>query len=154
MTDGANLNMRADVSMKAIIGGGEEPEQLTDLAFEARIRLAPLQDEFDYDGCSTYMARLILEAYEKYPVLQELPTESRYLTFADGSTDFSNFHSIDTTLYDVMRKLYDDDSVEYDKVFSVSTGFMWGWAVNAARNILELGPVLNPALMTISIKGE
>ena len=148
MSDGANLNMKADESMKAILGSDEEPEQLSDEEFEARIRTAPILDDFDYDNCSTYMARLVLEAYEKYPVMQELPMEARYLTLADGSTDFDNFYAIDTTLYDVMRKLHDDDSIGYEKAFSASTGFMWGWAVNAARHVLDLGPVPNPALVT------
>jgi hypothetical protein len=29
------------------------------------------------------------------------------------------------------------------------TGFMWGWAFNAARRICELPPAANPAIVTI-----
>jgi len=158
MTDGAHLNMNPDESLKAVLGGEEPnhvPDPLTDEEFEKMIRTAPMSgDGFDYDTCSEVCARLVLEAYEKYPVLQTLPMESRYLTFADGKSDFDNFYAIDTTIYDVMRKLYDDNSNEYKLIFSSLSGFMWGWAVNAARNILGLGPVPNPALITIELKTE
>ena len=154
MADGAHLNMGAESAMKAIVGG-KEPESMTDEGFEKTIRTAPMgEDGFDYDTCSEACARLVLEAYEKYPVLQDLPMESRYLTFANGKADFDNFYSLDTTIYDVMRKLYDDDSNEYKLIFSPLYGFMRGWAVKAARKILGLGPLPNPALMTFTTKGS
>ncbi len=152
MGDGAHLHVGAEEAMKAVIGGGE-PTQMTDAEFESMIRTATIIPEgdagFDYDTCSLACARLVLDAYEKYPILQTVPTEARYLKLANGESDWENFYAIDTTLYDVMRKLYDDDSDEYKHVFIGLSGFMWGWAVNAARTVLGLGPVPNPALIEL-----
>lgn len=46
-------------------------------------------------------------------------------------------------LYDVM-KAEGIDLAELEL-----TGFMWGWAVNAARKVLGDGPVPNPAIVEI-----
>jgi len=154
MTDGAHLNIGAEKAVETILGGEDEPEHLTDEQFEQMIRTAPIKPDLGYDEGSNACARIVLEAYEKYPQLQDLPEEHIYLKFANGKTDLDNFYSINTTLYDVLRKLYDDDSYEYRWVFSELTGFMWGWAVNAARKVLGLGAVPNPALITIELKTE
>jgi hypothetical protein len=49
--------------------------------------------------------------------------------------------------------MYDEDTLYYKYAYAGCSGFQWGWAVNAARSILNLDAVPNPALMTISVPG-
>lgn len=54
---------------------------------------------------------------------------------------------LNVNLYDVVKQLHP----EYQPLFDDLTGFMWGWAVNAARHILKLGAVPNPAIITVGV---
>lgn len=154
MTDGAHLNISADDAMGTIVGGKEQPEPMTNAEFEDMIRSAPIMSaedsEFDYGNCSNACARIVLEAYEDYPQLQDLPEKHELLRDATGDIDWNNPIRLNITLYDVLKQLHDENSNEYRFVLSELTGFMWGWAVNAARKIRGLDPVPNPALLTIS----
>lgn len=150
MTDGAHTYIGADNALKTILGGEDpEPNVEEPLDFETRVRtiqIDPVED-LGYDGGATATARLILEAYEKYPQLTELSDSNVYLHNGDeeGKIDWNNPIVLNVTLYEVIKKLYPQ---YYDGLFTALTGFMWGWAVNAARTILDLGPLPNPAIMT------
>ncbi len=148
MTDGAHLNIGAESAMKTILGSKDEEEPLSAEAFEKKIREATILDgdDFDYDAASAFTARLVLEAYERYPMLRDHSDNTEYLTGKDGKIDWNNPIPTNRTLYEIIKRIYP----EHLSVFRDLTGFMWGWAVNAARNILDLGPLPNPALMTLT----
>ena len=154
MADGAHLNIDAEGAMMTIVGGKEAPTPMTDEEFESMIRNASTEGDLDYGTMCNATARLILEAYEKHPQLQDMTDEREYLRNPDGKVDWGNPISTNTTLTDVINKIHDKDSDGYKNVLSDLTGFMWGWAVNAARKILNLGPLPNPALMTFTTKGS
>lgn len=146
MSDGAHQGLRADAAMKAILAGEDPGSPMSETAFEQMIREAPLDQGWDYGTASNAIARLVLKAYEDYPMLREVPDDVQYLVDANGNKVYSI--KLTNSLYDVIKQLYPE---HYDDLFSGMTGFMWGWAVNAARSILDLGPLPNPALLTISI---
>jgi hypothetical protein len=144
MEDGAHLNVGAESAMKSIIGGSE-PTVLTDEQFEEMIRTADLdRSPVNYDMAANQVARLVLEAYEKYPRLQTMPDYAEYIEVDDGG-----LVPITTTLTDVIFRIY-----KGHKALSGISGFQWGWGVNAARKILNLGPLPNPALLEISPSDE
>ena len=122
--DGADLNMPADGAMKAVLGG-EQPERLDDAAFAQKIRTA--ERVHSYDGCATRCARLVLEYLESHP--------EAHAKDANGD------------LYDLVKASVSPE--DRKEVMGELTGFMWGWAVNAARHVLKLKPVPNPAIITI-----
>jgi hypothetical protein len=51
-------------------------------------------------------------------------------------------------LYDALKKLY-ADRPEALAVLSDLTGFMWGWACNAALRCIDQPPAPNPALLML-----
>lgn len=150
MTDGAHQGIDAESAMKFIVGGEDHPEQMSDEEFEQMIRKAPLEGDLDYSGGANAMARILLEALEKHPQLRDLPDGHEYLMTSDGQifrTDEGwSPIALNVDLYDVIKRLHPEHQ---ETIFDNLTGFMWGWAVNASRKILGLGPVPNPAIMTI-----
>lgn len=149
-TDGAQTGVGAEEAMKACIGGEQPTKTETVEEMATRIREAPIVSE-SYDGCATATARIILEAMEMYPELQNQPTETPYLKGPDGKLAFSHDGGLIPTgrdLGDVLRKLHAEDSPQAIVLGELS-GFQWGWAVNAARRCLSLSEKPNPALLTI-----
>lgn len=154
MNDGAHMNIGAESALGAVLGSEETPERMTDEEFERVIRTAPIAPGLGYEGGANACARIILDAYEAYPELQDMTDSRTYLHLADGDIDWSNPISTNRTLTDVIKRLYPEGTPEHDHVIVDLTGFMWGWAVNAARKVLGLGPVPNPALVTIEIPSK
>lgn len=157
MGDGAHLNIGAERAMKTIVDGKEQPPAMTDEEFEAMVRNAPISGELSYESASSAAARIVLEAYEEYPQLRELSDECVYLRDSNGNIEWGNeggkMIHLNVTLYDVIKKLHKEGTAERDVLVDL-TGFMWGWAMNAARKILGLGPVPNPAMWTICAGGS
>ena len=123
MSDGAHLGMGAEAAMKAVIGGGDGPSD-PDAALrelEAEIRRASAEPPMTYDSTANLAARIVLEHLERHP--------------QDRAID-------EHEVYQRLRSQLDPLDL---------TGFMWGWAVNAARAILELPPVPNPAILVIEV---
>ena len=101
-------------------------------------------------------ARLILEAFKKYPQLVEVPSENTYLLGMDGRMVYLEGGGavvLVPGVYDALKAIY-ADRTDALAVFSGLSGFMWGWAYNAAMRCLDLPPVPNPALMTIDVGGK
>lgn len=167
MSDGADEGIGAERALKTILGGDPPPgpeEQESVEAMRARILAAPLDPHGSYDGCATACARIVLEALERWPVLTSVPTETIYLRDDDNKavlvtsageivSDFSadvHMVPISSSLYDVLKRIHPEGTTQH-AVFEELTGFMWGWAVNAARRCaqvgVKLGPVPNPALL-------
>jgi hypothetical protein len=133
--DGADLNIPAEAALRAVLGG-EQPESLSDEAFEQQIRTAPL-DPADYGAAATYAARLCLEFLEAHPEHHATPIE------AVGEWRDGEYVMVRPGLYDVMKAA----GVPLSDL--QLSGFQWGWASNAARHLLGLDHQPNPAIVTL-----
>jgi hypothetical protein len=160
MSDGAHLGVGAERALKTILGG--EPAPTADECesveqMRARILSAPIEAK-TYDGAATACARLILEAWKQYPQLAELPHETIYLRDAHGQMVWRD--GVDPAcvrlvpgLHDALKQLY-ADRPDALAVLRDLTGFMWGWAVNAALRCIDQPPAPNPALLTVAGEAE
>ena len=137
--DGANLNVDAESAMKVVMGGEEEKPRRTtgEMAAEIRATTGPS----GYEGTANYAAKLILDWLEADPSRAQGPTENVYNVDENGDTIYAPPYA-QLGWYDLMKQ----DGI--DLAALDLTGFMWGWAVNAARTILELPAVPNPAIVT------
>lgn len=144
MSDGAHLGYGAEAAMKAILDGEQPAERETAGQMFERIMATSRDDATTYDGIATYMAKLIILALRADPMLANQPIANVYGRNPDGSTDYDTVTT--PGLWEVLRDRLDPADRE---AVSGMSGFMWGWAVNAARRCLELGPVPNPAIITI-----
>lgn len=131
MTDGAHLGFSANDSMKAAIGGEQPTESMTVQEMKDQILAAELSSDFDYNGSAMYAAKLVLLWLLEDPARAMTPSENVY---------DDDFNVITYGWYDRIEETND----EFNGLDL--TGFMWGWAVNAARRCLELSPVSNPAI--------
>jgi hypothetical protein len=124
--DGANLKIPAEAAMRAVLGAESEPKRMSDEEFEQMIRTAESTDS--YDGCANRAARLVLEYMEANPSTVNLDVWQLYDTLKPTVSEMDRKECLEQT-----------------------TGFMMGWAVNAARHILKMKPVPNPAIITIEL---
>lgn len=161
MSDGAHQGVDAERALGTILGGEgqpEESEKQTPEEMLASIQQAPLERK-SYGGTSLACARIILEAYEKYPELRSHPTSTQYLRGKDGKLvekagkDFGLIVLVHD-LNHILKQLHPDESSPERQILSDLTGFMWGWAVNAVGYALGEPPKPNPALMTIGGNNE
>lgn len=147
MTDGAHLGVSAHRAIETILGGEPSPspdEQMTVSEFRAWIML-PDQEPLDYSEAARREARIILGYFLADPTRASLPGDTVYDWEGDpdhGSKGMKREYAT-VGLYDVMEA----DGVEHEDGLS---GFQWGWALNAARRCVELGPVPNPAIIDIT----
>lgn len=168
MSDGAVYGVKAGAALHAVLGG-KEPESndvVSDpAAFETWITggasLGEALDAAGEDGyteTSRRVAKSVLAFLRRHPEHAGLssegqcayvpPTDSRVAGQPEAfhRDDGWVFVQTEPGLLDPFEaSLSDAERAEFDE----STGFMWGWAVNAARRCLELPPVPNPALLTI-----
>ena len=152
MSDGAHLGVGAERALETVLGGKEQPrddERMSDEEFAAWIRSADKTNE--YGETARYAARLIVEFLEAHPEHLTTPGEAEGAFQVDGReatreevmSGAAKFVRLRDGLYEVM---------ETEGVYLGDldlTGFMWGWAFNAARKVLGLGPVPNPAIVEI-----
>lgn len=138
--DGAELGINAEDAMKAVLGGEEPTHVVTTKELVARIKATT--GPSDYSGTADWTAHLILDWLEADPTRAQAPTENVYERDEDGHLK-ATMVIIEKGWYDRMK----DDGIDLASLGL--SGFMWGWAVNAARTCLELEPVPNPAIMTI-----
>jgi hypothetical protein len=153
MNDGAHVGVGAKRALDTILGGDPSPteeECETVEQMRERILAAPIEAK-DYDGAATACARLILEAWKKYPQLVEVPHENIYLKDEAGNLVIVDDGLVQLVpgLHAALKSLYRDRQ-EALEILTGLTGFMWGWAVNAANRCLDLPPVANPALLEIA----
>ena len=129
LADGAHLNVDADRALETILGDKPSPtkdERKSDTEFADWIRSAksPDGEELDYGETSRYIAKLYLMAME------------------NGCQGDEG--------WDVWPEILERWPGEAAKVEG-STGFMHGWAFNAARKVLNMPPAPNPALLEIEV---
>ncbi len=154
-SDGAHHGVGAERALKTILGGDPQPTEEEKESIEemrSRILSAPIESK-SYDGTATACARLILEAWAKYPALTECPLENMYLMGKDGQMVLLDNRPVVLVpgVYEALKRIY-EDRPEAMEVFDELTGFMWGWAVNAALRCMDLPPEPNPAIVEIGPK--
>ena len=128
LADGAHLKVSADRALETVLGGKESPaedERMSALEFAVWIRTAPLESDEarDYGEAARCYAKLYLMAFEA-----DCKGEARDV-----------WREAETRWPDLAKRC------------EGGTGFMHGWAFNAARNVLHMPPVQNPALLEIEI---
>ncbi len=148
MGDGAQKGIGAESAVKTAINGENPPEkpQMTPAEMEEMLRGADLGDT-GYEGGANSIARMILEAWDKHPPLESLLTECEYLKDGSGQMVWPAVQ-MTVGLSDALKQVYQDEPAKLE-IMGGMTGFMWGWAVNAARYCRSLPELPNPALLTI-----
>lgn len=165
MPDGAHQGVGPNRALGTILGEKEQPtdeEKMTREEFEAWVRSAMTRPELEsatfsesgegYDETSRTVARIVLEFLEAHPEHRDVPAEGQgeFRVKGTGGKPTPETPYEDTEYVMVREGL--DDVMEREGVSLKGldlTGFMYGWAVNAARSILDLPPVSNPAIMEI-----
>jgi hypothetical protein len=156
--DGAHLGVSAGRALSTILGGEPSPspdEQMDADTFRAWIKSAPDTisegGEEGYSETARLCARYLLEYLETHPEDTRLPLDATYdweraraeLGRAPESVEEMERYRTGDSLWDRASqadlRLKDMDL----------TGFMVGWAFNAARRCLEMPPAPNPALLEI-----
>jgi hypothetical protein len=156
MSDGANQGVMPERALGTILGGKDQPtdeEKLSRQELLEKIRGASLAPD-SYDDASLAIARVIVEAIEKYPCLRSVPMEAEYLRDANEKMVwFEDRESpaihIRPGMYEILEKLHPDESSPERVVMNGMTGFMWGWAYNAAAHVLFMDQQRNPAIVEI-----
>ena len=129
MGDGAHLGVTAGRALGTILGGEPSPTKedgMTHEQFALWIRSAPqaLEDmpkDNGYSEASRWLAR-------------------RFLLLLETGCKADD-------VWDTFKDKWPDDADEAGDM----TGFMHGWALNAALHTLKLPPAPNPALLTIEV---
>jgi hypothetical protein len=98
-----------------------------------------------YSECGRIIGKLILDFLREHPECENMPAESKYdWTGFDGG---SMPPIVAEGLWDTIVRV---DPERGKKLNACQpSGFMVGWAINAARTAMGWGPVANPALITI-----
>lgn len=159
MSDGSSQGMTAEGALGVILGGDEPPSpdamdtEHTPDAWAARL-LAKDDNINGYDEHAQVLAKYILLAIQRMPMLARLGSEAQYLVDEDdGRPLYERTHygtvvvpAIDGPLKDVV---YTDPEHPFRRALNAATGFSFGWAVNIVRYALELPPLPNPAIITV-----
>lgn len=155
--DGASQGVLPERALGTILGGKDQPSDEESLSLQElreKIRTASLEPD-SYDGASLAIARVIVEAIEKYPCLRDVPMEGVYLTDTGGKMVMYETGGdvpcivIRQGLYDILKQIHHDEQCPERAVMDGMTGFMWGWAYNAAARVLMMDQQPNPAIMEI-----
>jgi hypothetical protein len=151
VSDGAHLGVSAGRAIETIIGGADPPtedEQMSVGEFHAWL-LQPDLEPLDYEECARRAAREILLYFLADPRRANAPGETEYDWDADpdhGSHGMKPEYVKALSVYEEMKE------AGYDLGDLGLTGFQWGWALNAARRCVELGPLPNPAILTVDVR--
>lgn len=149
--DGAAMGVGAERALKTILGGQPQPDEEEMESVEAmRNRLLTMTkpEEWSYGSAADWCAALILRYFLADPRRASIPTEAEYDWEGDpdrGTQGTKPEFTRSIGLYETMKR--DGHAEELEDLGL--TGFQWGWAVNAARRCVELGPVPNPAILSI-----
>jgi hypothetical protein len=150
--DGAHLGYGAEAAMRGALGDTETPKLMTTTEMREYIESAPETPD-TYDDFGRLVAKYTLAFLDRHPEGSALSADSEYEWpgEAEGKPDWNATPTIKTEgLYDYMKRAEPEwFETARAAAFTEMTGFMWGWAVNAARRCLELPPVANPAIVTI-----
>jgi hypothetical protein len=158
MTDGAHLGVSASRALETVLGGKPQPaagERMSWDDMAAWVRSAPETMPDDAGGGDGYglsariAARCILEHMEAHPADRASSPTGEWT--AEEQAEFRRSGAVPAP----KRDWYAATKETHPQIADLGlTGFQVGWAVNAARNILGLGPVRNPAILTIGDDGD
>jgi hypothetical protein len=166
MSDGANLGVSAGRALKTILGGDAPPEgaECVSMAeLEQRIRSRPLPGEGtkpweadDKDDAYSVAAEIVAHAFlvlaDEDPTLltrQEFYTEDDF-RHHEGEDWWHGLVGKPKDASEVIWRAFTDRWPNGDEWVGGATGFMVGWAFNAARSIKGEPPAPNPAILTVS----
>lgn len=168
-SDGGNIGISAEKAMHAIVGGEMPTEEDVQTKEQTQERILAAFDSpptsFDYGGSADAIAGAIYRFCEAHPEAWEWPVEPEYEWRVPGgewvkAKDLTSWTGAEhratgPDLYEEIKKwLSEIGRKDIVEVFSDATGFMWGWAVNAAHWVKDLPPVPNPAIVTIEVKED
>lgn len=150
--DGADLGVDAGTALSAVFGGDQPSEKSHRSPDQMRAYLMEQTGPSDYGGTAAYVGKLIFEALLEDPHRATYPMNTEYDWDAihatpDYDVETMRAHTITKSLDDHLREEKPELMAEIDALGI--TGFMWGWAVNAARYCVELQPQPNPAIVSI-----
>lgn len=164
MSDGANLGVDAGRALKTILGGEPEPaeaERVSMEALEKRIRSRALPGEGvkpweavgedGYSVASEVIAHCFLVLADEDPSLltrQEFYTEADF-KHHEGEDWWQNLVGRPKEASEACWRAFTERWPNGDEWIGGATGFMVGWAFNAARSIKGQPPAPNPAIVTI-----
>lgn len=169
MSDGANMGVSAGRALKTILGGDPPPsedELVSMTEFEKQIRSRPLpgdgkppwkmQEDGDVEDAYSFASEMLAHAF--LMLEDETPgllTERRKYTAEDMQKRYpgqdwwknlvGSYQDPTTVMWEAFTKRWPDG----DDWIGGSSGFMVGWAFNAARSIKGLNAVQNPAIVTL-----
>jgi hypothetical protein len=152
--DGAHLNYTAHEGLSAVLGDADEQStapHMSDDDFARYIRECPEDAADSYDGSARLAARYMLQWLETHPLEAWRPLEDEI--------DWKKFEAAGSPWDDFETRRSEFVAIEgaWDRICEEApalrelgmTGFMAGWAWNAARKVLNLGPQANPAIVTV-----
>lgn len=141
--DGAHLGVTAERALSTIVGGAPQPsgdERMDAATFIRYIESAP-DDAASYNDTARLAAKWLLRHLRDHPTDINLPIDGRYECAIPG--DWTTSRKVERDLYDAIK----ESCPSFDELGL--TGFMWGWAANAARRCLEAPPLPNPAILDV-----
>jgi hypothetical protein len=141
-----------DAALAGALGGEEPKRRMTREEMREYILSAP-ENPKSYDDFGRFAAKMVFEFLERHPEAATMPADSKHEwpVKADGSFDWNAKPKIVVEgLYEYIKRTEPGNAALLSD--AGMTGFMWGWAVNAARSCLDLPPVHNPAIVTIAVK--
>lgn len=152
--DGADLGIGAESALKVVLGGEPQEEQVTRTPAELRVIIEATSDHPQgYNDGAMAAAKIVLGFLERHPECQRMPADSEreWPKKANGETDWDAKPTItEEGIYEAIKRIEPETYARHrEYIFGGLTGFMWGWAVNAAKYCLDLPPVPNPAIVTI-----
>lgn len=144
--DGAHIGVGAERALKTILGGEGQPTEAERRTPQqmAEYLLAPSSGEMDYDEAARVAGGIVLRYLQRHPEDAELEPYDDY-TWPDGF-DGPSVISAHGIKGQMERKEPKARAALSDLGL---TGFLFGWACNAAKYALGLPPVPNPAIVEI-----
>src|SRR6266851_7556776 len=136
--DGAHLGVSAERALETIVGGAPEPtenERMDADAFRTWIKTADREDS--YGEAARLCARYLLEYLTAHPEDMRLPLADVHDFNRMRAELGDRFATKDElTKYRTQEGLFDKAAAENPLLKSMDlTGFMAGWAFNAARRV-------------------
>lgn len=169
MSDGAHLGADAAAALNAVLGDDDEREAINrgdrqKTPAEMRRSIMEGVDPGSYGGAANALAAVLIRLMDDVPEARSWPASDDGVWIHEDDTECESFAGCDR--YHDYRKLgldnltdgfeqwvrdnrHDPIAKTGDRAYQGCTGFMWGWAANAARYVHFQPPGPNPAIVTI-----
>jgi len=144
VVDGADQGVKPTRALETILGNSGQPaeeEKMDPVEFEQWILAAPDRPA-TYDDAARAAAKHVLTFFRAFPQYATAPAD------AEGALNANDeFVMVKPGVYNLMEEYMPETFKRLERL--ELTGFMWGYAVNAARRCCELPPTNNPAILTL-----